>query len=129
MCASRMFASMLVDSIHFQCVNVCKQDLTRLMILIEPSRFTPRQNKTTIFENMVVSFLKPMRLNCKIERSVTTGRQILVPASVLLCFFFIAPLSLTLQDAFSTFLPDTKNARLSLKKIFIVVLKRDNLIV
>ena len=41
----------------------------------ETSRFTPRQNKTLSYENMVMSYLQPTRPECEIESFFTTGRQ------------------------------------------------------
>ena len=41
----------------------------------ETSRFTPRQNKTRSFENMVMSDFQLTRPDCKIESSYTTRRQ------------------------------------------------------
>ena len=41
----------------------------------ETSRFTPRQNKTRSFENMVMSYLQRTRPECEIESFFTTGRQ------------------------------------------------------
>ena len=41
----------------------------------ETSTFTPRQNKTRSFENMVMSFFQRTRPDCKIESFYTTGRQ------------------------------------------------------
>ena len=41
----------------------------------EPSRFTPRQNKTRSFENRVMSYLQRTRPECEIENLFTTGRQ------------------------------------------------------
>ena len=41
----------------------------------EMSRFTPRQNKTRSFENMVMSFFQRTRTECEIESFFTTGRQ------------------------------------------------------
>ena len=40
----------------------------------ETSRFTPRQNKTRRFENMVMSYFQLTRPDCKIESFYTTGR-------------------------------------------------------
>ena len=39
------------------------------------SRFTPRQNKTRSFENMVMSYFQRTRPDCKIESFYTTDRQ------------------------------------------------------
>ena len=41
----------------------------------ETSRFIPRQNKTRSFENMVMSYFRSTRPDCKIESFFTTGRQ------------------------------------------------------
>ena len=41
----------------------------------ETERFTDRQNKSRSFENMVLSYFQHSRPECKIESSVTTGRQ------------------------------------------------------
>ena len=41
----------------------------------ETSRFTPQQNKTRIFENMVMSYFQLTRPECEIESFFTTGRQ------------------------------------------------------
>ena len=44
-------------------------------IASETGRFTPRQNKTCSFENLVMSFFQRSRPDCKIESFYTTGRQ------------------------------------------------------
>ena len=41
----------------------------------ETSRFIPRQNKTSSFENMVMTYFQRTRPECKIESFLTTGRQ------------------------------------------------------
>ena len=48
---------------------------TRWDIDSESGRFTPRQNKTRSFENMVMSYFQRTRPDCKIESFYTTGRQ------------------------------------------------------
>ena len=48
---------------------------TRWDIDSETGRFTPRQNKTRSFKNMVLSYFQHTRLDCKIESFYTTGRQ------------------------------------------------------
>ena len=48
---------------------------TRWDIGSETGRFTPRQNKTRIFENMVMSYFQRTRPECEIESFFTTGRQ------------------------------------------------------
>ena len=41
----------------------------------ETKRFAARQNKSSSFENMVLSFFQQNQPDCKIESNVTTGRQ------------------------------------------------------
>ena len=41
----------------------------------ETNRFPPRQNKTRIFENMVMSYFQRTRPECEIGSLFTTGRQ------------------------------------------------------
>ena len=41
----------------------------------EASRFTPRQNKTRSFENMVMSYFQRTRAECEIVSFFTTGKQ------------------------------------------------------
>ena len=41
----------------------------------ETERFTPRQNKSRSFENMLLSYFQQSQPECKIESNVTTGRQ------------------------------------------------------
>ena len=48
---------------------------TRWDLDSETSRFTPRQNKTRSFENMVKSYFQRTRRECEIESFFTTGRQ------------------------------------------------------
>ena len=48
---------------------------TRWDIDSKTGRFTPRQNKTRSFENMVMSFFQRTRADCKIESFYTTSRQ------------------------------------------------------
>ena len=47
---------------------------TRWNLDSEPSRFTPRQNKTRSFENMVMSYFQRTRPDCKVESFYTTAR-------------------------------------------------------
>ena len=48
---------------------------TRWDLGSETSRFTPRQNKTCSYENMVMSYFQSTRPDCKVESFFTTGRQ------------------------------------------------------
>ena len=48
---------------------------TRWDLDSETSRFTPRQNRTRSFENMVMSYFQRKRPKCEIESFFTTCRQ------------------------------------------------------
>ena len=48
---------------------------TRWDIDSETGKFTPRQNKTRSFENMVMSYFQRTRPDCKIESFYNTGRE------------------------------------------------------
>ena len=48
---------------------------TRWDLDSKTSRFTPRQNKTRSFENMVMSYFQRTRPECEIESFFTTGKQ------------------------------------------------------
>ena len=48
---------------------------TRWDLHSKTGRFTPRQNKTHSFENMVMSYFQPTRPDCETESFFTTGRQ------------------------------------------------------
>ena len=48
---------------------------TRWDLDSEKSRFTPRQNKTRSFENMVMTYFQRTRPECEIESFFTTSRQ------------------------------------------------------
>ena len=48
---------------------------TRWDFYSETSRFTPRQNKTRSFENMIMSYFERTRPECEIESLFTTSRQ------------------------------------------------------
>ena len=94
----------------------------------ETSRFTPRQNKTISFENMVLSYFQRTRPECKIESFFTTGRQKKLTVSVLIGFVLIATLCLKPWVAFTTSVPVKSCVLLSLKRKFNVVEKRESLI-
>ena len=49
---------------------------TRWDLYSETSRFTPRQNKTRSFENMVMTYFQRTRPECEIESFFKVGRQI-----------------------------------------------------
>ena len=92
----------------------------------ETSRFTPRQNKTRSFENLVMSYFQRPRPECEIESFFTTGRQKKLTASVLMGFVFIATLCLKPWVTFTTSVPVKSCVLLSLKRIFDVVARRES---
>ena len=92
----------------------------------ETSKFTPRQNKTRSFENMVMCYFQRTRPECEIESFFTTGRQKKLTASVLMGFVLIATLCLKPWVAFTTSAPVKSCVHLSLKKIFNVVARRES---
>ena len=50
------------------------------------TKFTPQQNKTRSFKNLVLSYFHQTRPHCKIESNVITGRQKKIDCSVLMVF-------------------------------------------
>ena len=60
-----------------RCVNPCRPVFIRVGISIQNrvGRFIPRQNKTRSFENLVLSYFRRTRPECKIESFFTSGRQ------------------------------------------------------
>ena len=68
-----------IDSRQLHPYSMCQPMPTGLCtgwdIDSETSKFTPRQNKTRSFENMVMSYFQRTRPDCKIESFYTTGRQ------------------------------------------------------
>ena len=88
------------------------------------SRFTPRQNKTRSFENMVMSYFQRTRPECKIESFFTTGRQKKID-----CFSvdgFCSHCNTVFEAAFTTSVPVKSCVLLSLKRIFNVVARRES---
>ena len=68
-----MFGLTLANYQPIQYVNLClfkRRDLNS-----KTGKFTPRENKTRSFENMVLSYFQRTRPDCKIESFYTTGRQ------------------------------------------------------
>ena len=99
---------------------------TRWDVDSETGRFTPRQNKTRSFENMVLSYFQRTRPGCKIESFYNkAGRRKLI-ASVLMGFVLNAILCLKQRVAFTNFVPVKSCAHLSLKKISNVAVGEEN---
>ena len=90
---------------------------TRWDIDSETARFTPRQNKTRCFENMVMSYFQRTRPDCKMRASTLQADRRKLIASVLMGFVLIAKLCLKQWVAFTTFVPVKSCAHLSLKKM------------
>ena len=74
----------------------------------ETSRFTPRQNKTPTFENMVISFFQRTRPERKIENFFTTSKEKKLTALVMMGFVLIATLCLRPWVVFTTSVPVKK---------------------
>ena len=68
-----------IDASHFYPYSMCQPMPTGLYTRwnydTESQNFTPGQNKTRSFKNMVLSYFQQTRPDCKIENNVTTGRQ------------------------------------------------------
>ena len=60
---------------YSMCQSVHTGLYTRWNFDSEYQNFMPRQNKTPSFENMVLSYFQQTGPECRIESSVTTGRQ------------------------------------------------------
>ena len=60
---------------YSMCQSIPTGLYTRWDIDSGTGRFTPRQNKTRSFENMVMSYFQRTRPDCKIESFYTTGRR------------------------------------------------------
>ena len=60
---------------------------TRWDLDSETSRFAPRQNKTRSFKNLVMSYFRRTRPDCKIESFLTTGREKKVDCFSVVGFF------------------------------------------
>ena len=91
----------------------------------ETSSFTPRQNKTRSFENMVMSYFQRTRPKCEIESFLTTIRQNKIECFSVDWFFLIGTLCLKPWVGFTTSVPVNNCVPLSLKKIFNVVARRE----
>ena len=99
---------------------------TRWDLDSESSRFTPRQNKTRSFENMVMSYFQRTRPDCNIESFYTTGRQKKID-----CFSVEGLCShcntvFEAMGCFYHFCPVKSSTHLSLKKRFNVVARRES---
>ena len=68
----------------------------------EIQRFTPRQNKSRFFKNMVLSYFLQLRLDCETESNVTTGRQKKNDCFSVAQFSFIVGLFLKLSGVIIT---------------------------
>ena len=88
--------------------------------------FTPRQNKTRSFENMVLSYFQRKRTESEIESFFTTSRRKKIDASVLMGFVLIATVCLKPWVALTTSVPVKSSVPLSLKRIFDVVARRES---
>ena len=92
----------------------------------ETARFTPRQNMTRSFGNMIMSYFQTTRPECEIESFFTTGRQKKIDCFSVDGFFLIVRLCLKPWVAFATPVLVRSCVPLSLKKIFNVVARRES---
>ena len=92
----------------------------------ETSRFTPPQNKTRSFENLVMPFSNEQDQNVKLKASLQQADRRKLTASVLMGFVLIATLCLKPWVAFTTSVPVKSCVLLSLKRIFNVVARRES---
>ena len=142
-------AKQLLMKLSFQSLQTCKSivviDASQLYpyLMCQPAlnglftrwnldpntkRYTPRQNKKSSFENMVMSFFQRTRLGCKIETFFTTGRQKKID-----CFSvdgFCSPCNTVIETmgCFATFVAIRNFEVLSLKVIFNMVVNRERLV-
>ena len=98
---------------------------TRWNLNSETNRFTPRQNKTRSFENMVTSYFQRTRPDCKSRAPTLQADRGKLTTSVLMDFVLIVTLCLTPWDIFTTFAPVKECIHPSLKKVCNVVIKRE----
>ena len=99
---------------------------TRWDIDSETSRFTPRQNKTRSFENMVMSYFQRTRPDCKIESFYSTGRQKKIDRSSVDGFCSHCNTVFEAMVAFTTFGSVKSCAHLSQKKMSNVAVGKEN---
>ena len=99
---------------------------TRWEIDSEIGRFTPRQNKTRSFENMVMSYFQRTRPDCKIESFYTTGRQKKIDRFSVDGFCSHCNTVFEARGWFYTFFPVQSCAHLSLTKMSNVAVGEEN---
>ena len=73
--ANLLLGLTLANYRYWMCQPMHSGLYTRCEFDSETRRFTPRQNKTRSFENMVMSYFQRTRPECEIESFFTTGRQ------------------------------------------------------
>ena len=68
-----------IDASHLYPYSMCQPMptglYTRWEYVSETERFTTRENKSCSFDNLVLSYFRQSRPDCKIESNITTGRQ------------------------------------------------------
>ena len=111
---------------HSMCQPMPTGLYTRWDFDSETSRFLPRQNKTRRFEYMVMSYFRPTRPECEIESFFTTGRQKKIDCFSVDGLFSHRQLCLKPWVAFTTSVPVKSCVLLSLRRIFIVVARRES---
>ena len=139
--------AVVVETLHQKSTNKCKPFVgidavqTNPHLMYQPmsiglythwdvhtrtKRITSRQSQTRSFENLVKSFSKLSRPDCKIEILYTTGRRNEMTVSVLMGSVLNASLCLEPRVAFITFTPVRRFVHLSPKKISNVVVGKES---
>ena len=93
---------------------------------LQTSRVPPGENKIPSFENIVKSYFERPRPDCKIETSIQQAESRKLTALVLMFFVLIATQCSKDWAAFTTLVPLKIFDRLSLKRTFNVVIKKEN---
>ena len=91
----------------------------------EPNRFKPQQNKSRKIENMVLSYFRRQRPDCKVQSFYTTGTPKMIDCLRQMVFAHIVKLCLRLWAASINTVHVRKHDLLELKKISNAATKRE----
>ena len=79
-----------IDASQLYLFSMCQAMTTGLYtkweLVSESSKFKPRQNKKRCFENIVMSYSRRVKLQCKVESFYTRGTQKKMMHTVLMAF-------------------------------------------
>ena len=119
-----------IDASRLYPYSMCQPMPTRLYrrwnFHSETSRFTPRQNNTRSFENMVMSYFQRTKPECEIGSFFTTGRQKKFDCFSVDGFCSHCNTVFEAMVCFYHFCPCQELRPLSLKKIFNAVARRES---